>query len=168
MPPSITVLLEIFVLLIPLVIEILALAMFVLVAAGILGRFLNSVVGEFLLEIPFLLLTCLAFYILFGLVGFGFELSPNQTTWVANAGLVIGVVAAAGLGASSGRRNGTSEPGKRRGAWFFLCLWVGFCFVSWIGHAAGGWLGLLVITAPAMLGFGSVAALPGALYPSIR
>ena len=134
-------------------IEIFALIIFVLVAAGILGRLLNDVVGEFLLEISLLLSVCLVFYILFGFIGVGLKLPPNQVTWITNVGLVIGIVAAAGLGASSGRRNGTSEPGKRRGAWFFLCLWLGFCFVSWVGHAAGGWLGLLIITAPAMLGF---------------
>ncbi|MBU0704676.1 MAG: hypothetical protein KKC18_12515, partial [Chloroflexi bacterium] len=139
--------------LIPTVTEVIALTIFVFVAIGILGRFLNSVVGEFLLEIPFLLLTCLAFYILFGLIGVGLKLSPNQITWVANAGLVIGAAVASIWEVWGGRKNGTSEPGKRRGAWFFLCLWLGFCFVSWIGHAAGGWLGLLVITAPAMLGF---------------
>jgi hypothetical protein len=133
--------------------EIIALGIFVVTAVVILGRLLNSVAGEFLLEIPLLLLICLISYAIFGLIGVGLKLSPNQVTRVADVGLVIGVVAAAGWGASSGRKNGTSEPGKRRGAWFFLCLWLGFCFASWVGHAAGGWLGLLTITAPAVLGF---------------
>ncbi len=134
----------------PLVLKILALIVFVFIAGEVMDRLLKGVVGEFLLEIPLLLSVCLICYIIFGLIGvFGL---PSQVTLVANIGLVIGVALATVLGVNNGRQKSTSESGKQRGTWFFLYLWLGFCFASWIGIASD-WKGLLIITIPAVLIF---------------
>ena len=139
--------------------EIMALLMLVIVAAAVLGHFLEEIVVEFLLRISILIMICLMIYMAFGLMGFYFKPPSNSAEQVAraekwaNAGLVIAAIVAVELGASSGKKDGTSEPGKRRGAMFFRWLWIGLCFASWIGHVAGGWVGLLTITVPAVLIF---------------
>jgi len=142
------------------VVEIIALGALVIAVAVILGHFLESIVGEFLLVVFFpLIVICLTGYMLFGLAGFALVSDPDLATRAAKAegwatvGLVMSVIFATGLSVLLGRDMGTSEPGKRRGAIFFPGLWVGFCLASWIGHTSGGWVGLLVITLPAMVIF---------------
>lgn len=156
--------------------EIAALGIFVIVAAVILGYLLEKIAFEFLLRIFIFVLLCLMVYVVFGLIGwhslsaldpFGniitksrgiylqlvFRRSPDMTNlrvarvqgW-ATAGLVLAIMVATGLMVLSGKKDGTSEPGKRRGGIFVPGLWIGFCFASWIGHVAGGWVGLLTIT----------------------
>jgi hypothetical protein len=80
-------------------IEIAALSVFALAAALILGYLWDNIVREFLLRVFLFTLVCLVGYAAFEL-----------------AGLVIAVIVTTGLGALVGRREGSSEPGKRRGA----------------------------------------------------
>jgi hypothetical protein len=135
--PPISALLEV----VPITPQLIVLSISVSIIGIVLGRLLNDIVSEFLFEISFLLLICSLLYVLFGLVG------------LANVGLVIGFIIATVWGVISNRANSTSESGKRRGTWFFLYQWLGFCFASWIGYAAGNWKGLLLITIPAVLIF---------------
>jgi len=138
--------------------EIIALGLFVGVAAVVLGRLVDEIVSELLMVISLLMVICVMGYMLLGLVGLLLP-APDLATraakaqgW-ATAGLVIAAIAVAGLEALTGRDLGSSEPGKRRGTIFFPGLWIGFCLASWIGHTAGGLVGLLTITVPAVMIF---------------
>jgi hypothetical protein len=141
--------------------EIIALGTFALALAGILGYRANKWDGAFPLVMlsSVATLICLAGYIGFGLLGYSSRPAADMAGRIARTGawapvgLVIAVIVVAGLGARAGRRMGTSEPGKRRGAIFVPALWIGFCFACWIGHRAGMWVGLLCITLPAVMIF---------------
>jgi regulator of protease activity HflC (stomatin/prohibitin superfamily) len=139
--------------------KIAALGAFAFVAALIFGRLWDNIVLEFLLRISVFTFICLVIYIVFGLIGYSFEPPTDLAARVdkaqgwATAGLVIAVIVTTGLGVLVGKGEGSSEPGKRRGAIFTPALWLWFCFASLIGHIAGGWVGLLTITVPAVLVF---------------
>ena len=130
--------------------EIIALGTFVVVLAMILSYLLDKIVGELSLVIFLFITTCLAGYVVFGFVGWYFF--KKAQGW-ATAGLVIAIIFVAGLAALIGKRLGSSESGKRRGAIFVPGLWIGFCFASWVGHRASTWVGMLTITVPTVMIF---------------
>jgi len=138
--------------------EVAGLGLFVVVATIILGYLSDRLVGALMLALPSLgaVLICLTGYA--GPFLLGFFLKPPGDTgkrvaraqgW-ATAGLAIAIIVVAALAARFGKKRGTSKAGKRRGALFVAGLWLGFCLASWIGHRAGGWVGLLTITLPAV------------------
>jgi len=141
--------------------EILALGILAVLAAAILGYLSDRVFGAFILAMLSCIasLICLTGYIVFGLIGYTSVPPSDPIARVAKAedwatvGLVVAIIVVAGLGVLFGKKMGNSEPGKRRGAIFVSGLWIGCCFASWIGHRAGGWVGLLAITLPAVTVF---------------
>jgi hypothetical protein len=146
--------------LIAVAIELLVLGAFVVLAAGVLGYLSRRWDGAFFLGtmtfmVPFV---CVTGYALFGFIGYLLE-SPESAQRVTTAqgwaavGLVLSILIVALLGSSYARSMGGSDEGKRRGARFLPALWLGFCFAGWIGHLAGGLLGILTVTFPAVAMF---------------
>lgn len=126
-------------------------------------RFGKELVGEFMIRALPQLFVCIIGYILFGLLGIvfhigirgrGFASMPEEPirAW-AIVGLVLTALLSTWLIGLSARRDATSDRGKRRGAWFFRGLWIGFCIAGLIGHWAGSMAGLFLLTIPAIVLF---------------
>jgi hypothetical protein len=145
----------------PGLLEMLVLGAYVVIAAAVLGYLAHKVDGAIFLAtlvvmVPFI---CIVAYVVFGVIGMAVGSSADPADQIARAerwatvGLVIGILAVAGMAALYGRGLAGSEPGKKRATFFLPGLWLGFCFSSWVGHRTGGWLGLLTITLPAQIMF---------------
>ena len=142
--------------------EIIALGIFIITAAALLGYLSDSTFGALIASMLSLVAAsvCLGGYIGFARIGY-FSFSPpsnpagrlaRSESW-AMIGLLIAVMLVGGLGALLGKKLGGSESGKRRGAIFLPALWFGFCFACWISHRAGTWVGLLTIAIPTVMIF---------------
>jgi regulator of protease activity HflC (stomatin/prohibitin superfamily) len=75
----------------------------------------------------------------------GYRWKENTGAWI---GLVAGMILAGALGAWL---LGKFIRGRSR--WFIAGLWFGYCTLGIAGYLAGGWIGLLTITLPAMVVF---------------
>jgi hypothetical protein len=119
----------------------LAIAGAVILASAVIGLRVQGGIGAFLLGVGALLASAITI----GTTLLGLTLWENTGGWI---GLIAGILLAAVLAWRVGNQIVRGRSGR-----FAAGLWLGFCFFCICGYLAGGPLGLLTITLPAIAVF---------------